>query len=91
MVETKEFRKELGRRLAAVRAYRELSIPDVTALTGISTSAISRYERGERPIPAERLFVLAETYDVPMAELLPLDGDLPTRVWSNPELLVPAA
>ena len=46
-----EFRRELGRRLASGRKYRGLSQPELAEVTGLKKSSISRWERGESPIP----------------------------------------
>jgi transcriptional regulator with XRE-family HTH domain len=89
------FRRELGRRIAAQRRYRELSQPELADLTGLKKSSISRWERGEAPIDVEALLAIAEVLEVGVADLLASgdEGDpnrptvaWPTRAWSDGEL-----
>ena len=91
---------ELGRRLEVVRTYLGLTLDDVagrvarlTRLTRvrISRSALSSYENGNEP-PIKKLRVVCRALDgADMGAFLTSDPDWFTRVWSNPELLVPAA
>jgi transcriptional regulator with XRE-family HTH domain len=78
--------------LRRIRAGRSLSLRQVTVRSGgrFKPSSIASYERGERQISLERLFALAEVYDVPperivaaIAHRLEGDGaeqDAPERV-----------
>jgi transcriptional regulator with XRE-family HTH domain len=60
----------VGPRLRRVRELRGLTITDVTARTGISKSTLSRLETGQRRPSLELLLPLAQTYDVPLDELV---------------------
>jgi len=90
-------KEELGRRLSMIRAYLELTLEDVESRSAalgdrIPTSTLSGYERGHRFPPLERLTTLCRCYDgADMGALLSSEPDWFSRVWSNPELLVPAA
>ncbi|MEX0816571.1 MAG: helix-turn-helix transcriptional regulator [Gaiellales bacterium] len=52
--------------LRQVRAGRSLSLRQVTVRSGgrFKPSSVASYERGERQISLERLFALADVYDV---------------------------
>jgi transcriptional regulator with XRE-family HTH domain len=52
--------------LRQVRLGRSLSLRQVTVRSGgrFKPSSVASYERGERQISLERLFALAEVYDV---------------------------
>jgi transcriptional regulator with XRE-family HTH domain len=52
--------------LRQVRTGRSLSLRQVTVRSGgrFKPSSVASYERGERQISLERLFALAEVYDV---------------------------
>lgn len=57
-------RKKVGKKLRKLRGFR--SIKEVTDAIGISASALSMYERGERT-PCDTVKVkLAEYYKVPV-------------------------
>jgi transcriptional regulator with XRE-family HTH domain len=85
-------RKELGRRLRVLRAAAGIpSLEELGLKVGMSMSTLSGYEKGKTWPPIPKLQLLAAFYGIPLADLLSSDGDSPMRVWSNPELLVPAA
>lgn len=68
----REFSREVGRRLRAVRRMRQMSLDDVERASGgqWSASAVGAYERGFRTLSLPRLRELAQFYDVPMGTLL---------------------
>jgi transcriptional regulator with XRE-family HTH domain len=85
-----QFRRELGRRIAAWRSYRDLSQLGLAAASGLKNTSISRWERGESPIDAEDLYLIAEALEVDIIELLPSESepdpsrvDRHSRVWSK--------
>ena len=68
-----EYRRRLAAKLRGARAEAGLSQTDVERATGITTSQLSRFEKGQRAIHLEEMLQLAALYDVPLARLL---GDL---------------
>jgi transcriptional regulator with XRE-family HTH domain len=63
-------RARLGARLKAAREYLGLSQQEVAqAIEGLSRSAISLIESGQRNVTASELKSLAALYEKPMAEL----------------------
>ncbi|WP_188670527.1 helix-turn-helix transcriptional regulator [Hoyosella rhizosphaerae] len=64
-------------RLRAARTQRELTLSDVSAQTGISTSTLSRLESGQRKPTLELLLPLSRTYSIPLDDLVgaPATGD----------------
>ena len=68
---------EVGPRLRRLRERRELTLTAVAAKTGISKSTLSRLESGQRKPSLELLLPLAETYHLPLDELVgtPAVGD----------------
>jgi len=71
MPDRQGFRRELGRRIAAQRRYRELSQPGLSEATGLTKSSISRWERGEAPIDVEALLAIADILQVAVTSLIP--------------------
>jgi transcriptional regulator with XRE-family HTH domain len=74
----------VGPRLRRLRQRRELTLTAVAGRTGISKSTLSRLESGQRKPSLELLLPLAETYQLPLDELVgaPRPGD--PRVRSRP-------
>ena len=74
----------VGPRLRRLRERRELTLTAVAARTGISKSTLSRLESGQRKPSLELLLPLAETYHLPLDELVgaPAVGD--PRVRTRP-------
>jgi len=73
----------LGERIRVIRRQKRLSLQDVEARSEseFKASVLGAYERGERAVSVPRLHRLAEFYDVPVDQLLPVgDGDQPTEV-----------
>jgi len=60
----------VGAALRAYRLRRELSQSDLARLAGVSPSAISQVERGERGLSLETLFALAGCLNITLDELL---------------------
>jgi len=75
---------EVGPRLRRFRERRELTLTAVAARTGISKSTLSRLESGQRKPSLELLLPLAETYRLPLDELVgaPAVGD--PRIRTRP-------
>ena len=67
----------VGPRLRALRKHRGSTLADLAAATGISESTLSRLESGQRKATLELLLPLADTYDVPLDDLVgaPRTGD----------------
>jgi transcriptional regulator with XRE-family HTH domain len=75
---------QVGPRLRRLRERREMTLTELAAKTGISKSTLSRLESGQRKPSLELLLPLAETYHLPLDELVgaPRVGD--PRVRTNP-------
>jgi transcriptional regulator with XRE-family HTH domain len=71
------YSRKVGERLRAIRRQKRLSLHDVEAASDaeFKASVLGAYERGERSISVPRLQRLAGFYDVPVDQLLPVDGD----------------
>jgi transcriptional regulator with XRE-family HTH domain len=67
----------VGERLRAIRKQKGLSLQEVEATSAqeFKASVLGAYERGERAISVPRLHRLAQLYNVPVDQLLPVDGD----------------
>lgn len=66
---TDEDRRSLGARLRAAREYLGLSQDEVSVTVGLTRSAISLIETGQRRVDVLELKRLAEVYQRPIAEL----------------------
>src|ERR687885_2207348 len=75
---------EVGPRLRRLRERRGVTLTALAAKTGISKSTLSRLETGQRKPSLELLLPLAETYHLPLDELVgaPPVGD--PRVRTRP-------
>jgi transcriptional regulator with XRE-family HTH domain len=73
---------QVSDRLRAVRDERGLTLAEVSATTGVSTSTLSRLETGQRRPTLELLLALALAYDVPLSDLVgaPAVGDPRVRL-----------
>ena len=60
----------VGARLRKVREQRGATLTDVAERTGISKSTLSRLENGQRKPSLELLLPLAQTYRVPLDDLV---------------------
>ncbi len=67
----------VGPRLRALRLERGRTLGDLSAITGISASTLSRLESGQRRPNLELLLPLAQAYGVPLDDLVgaPQTGD----------------
>jgi transcriptional regulator with XRE-family HTH domain len=74
----------VGPRLRALRRQRGATLAQLSAATGISVSALSRLEAGQRRPTLELLLPLARAHQVPLDELVdaPATGD--PRVHPRP-------
>ena len=72
----------VGQRLRTLRQQHQLSLARLSALTGISTSTLSRLESGGRKPTLELLLALARAYEVPLDDLVgaPPPGDPRVRL-----------
>ena len=72
----------VGQRLRSLRQQRQLSLAGLSAMTGISTSTLSRLESGGRKPTLELLLALARAYQVPLDDLVgaPPTGDPRVRL-----------
>src|SRR5919205_4055728 len=75
---------EVGPRLRRIRERRGVTLTALAARTGISKSTLSRLESGQRRPSLELLLPLAETYHLPLDELVgaPSVGD--PRIRTRP-------
>ena len=75
---------ELGPRLRRLRERRDMTLTALAAKTGISKSTLSRLESGQRKPSLELLLPLAESYHLPLDELVgaPPVGD--PRIRTKP-------
>jgi transcriptional regulator with XRE-family HTH domain len=84
----------VGPRLRALRRQRGATLAELSKLTGISVSTLSRLESGGRKPTLELLLALARAYRVPLDELAgapaPDDPRVPIRpVRRNGRTLIP--
>ncbi|MCW2932793.1 MAG: family transcriptional regulator [Actinomycetia bacterium] len=72
----------VGQRLRTLRQQHQLSLSALSAMTGISTSTLSRLESGGRKPTLELLLALARAYEVPLDDLVgaPPAGDPRVRL-----------
>ena len=71
--DNREFAKQLGARLRAIRQQQNLSLNAVQELSGGRWKAVvvGSYERGDRALTVVRLAELAAFYDVPVSQIIP--------------------
>ena len=69
-----DYSLRLGERIRVIRRQKRLSLQDVEARSEaeFKASVLGAYERGERAVSVPRLHRLAEFYDVPVDQLLPV-------------------
>src|SRR5689334_23781379 len=60
----------VGPRLRSVRKQRGVTLVELSERTGISKSTLSRLENGQRRPTLELLLLLAQTYRVPLDDLV---------------------
>src|SRR3712207_8228682 len=59
----------VGPRLKRVRTQRDITLTELAAATGISTSTLSRLESGQRRPSLELLLPIAQAHRIPLEEL----------------------
>ena len=77
--------RQIGRRLAAVRAKEGLIQNEFAERLGISGRAYINYERGEREIPAVLLITLLQEFGVDPQWILVGPGDEPVLSGDRPK------
>jgi transcriptional regulator with XRE-family HTH domain len=75
---------EIGRRLAAHRARRNVRVSELARQVGVSASLISQIERGQSRPSVSTLFALAQALDVPVDAFF-RDADAPPAAGSRQE------
>jgi transcriptional regulator with XRE-family HTH domain len=76
--------RAVGPRLRALRRQRGTTLPQLSALTGISVSTLSRLESGQRRPSLEHLLPLSRVHQVPLDELVNAPATDDPRVHSRP-------
>src|ERR1700712_1192030 len=84
----------VGPRLRALRQQRNVTLAELSAVTGISVSTLSRLESGQRRPNLELLLPLAKAHRVPLDELVgaPATGDPrihPRPILRHGQVMVP--
>lgn len=62
--------RDFGVQLRWLREQRRMTLEDAEARSGVSTSSLSAYERGEGNPTLRTVMLLAESYQVPLSGLL---------------------
>ena len=77
----RDYTRSVGARLRRIRTQRGMSLQEVQEASAgrWKAAVVGAYERGDRNVTVGRLAELADFYDVPLVELLPHNGDEPTR------------
>lgn len=75
-----DYGQALGERLRNIRTQKGMSLQDVQVASQgrWKAAVVGAYERGDRNVTVSRLSELADFYGVPVSELLPDDGSLPS-------------
>jgi transcriptional regulator with XRE-family HTH domain len=73
----------VGPRLRSLRRGRGITLAQLSAMTGISVSTLSRLESGQRRATLDLLLPIARAYHVPLDEVVPLPADDP-RIHPRP-------
>ena len=74
----------VGPRLRSLRQQRDLSLAELSAMTGISVSTLSRLESGQRRPNLELLLPLAQAYGVPLDDLVGTADPGDPRIRAQP-------
>jgi transcriptional regulator with XRE-family HTH domain len=74
----------VGGRLRALRQERDTTLAELSAVTGISTSTLSRLESGQRRPNLDLLLPLARAHHVPLDELVGVHPTGDPRVHARP-------
>ncbi len=75
---------KVGPRLRQLREHQDLTLTTVAAKTGISKSTLSRLESGQRKPSLELLLPLAETYHLPLDQLVGAPPAREPRIRTRP-------
>jgi transcriptional regulator with XRE-family HTH domain len=62
--------KRIAQNLKNLRIHNGFTLTQVSQATGISESSIWNYENGKRSIPAERVIVLANYFNVDITKIM---------------------
>jgi transcriptional regulator with XRE-family HTH domain len=74
----------VGARLRELRQRHEMTLAELSAATGISTSTLSRLESGGRKPTLELLLPLARAYEIPLDDLVGAPAPADPRVLGTP-------
>ena len=77
--EEKDFHRQLGERIAAVRGERGLTQVQLADHLGVSQQQVLSFEKGRRRVPVSLLPLLAETLGVSIEHLLGQEAQLAKR------------
>jgi transcriptional regulator with XRE-family HTH domain len=84
MARTDPVLEAVGARLRELRQRHEMTLAELSAATGISTSTLSRLESGGRKPTLELLLPLARAYDIPLDDLVGAPAPADPRVLGTP-------
>ena len=79
-IDFQEQKKILGNRIKKLRHYREMTQEEAAEKTGINTTLWRHYEYGLKMPRQENLEKIAQTLDVPMQMLFPIDACTPVGI-----------
>jgi transcriptional regulator with XRE-family HTH domain len=65
--------RNLGRRLTELRRQRQLTLAQLSSLTGLDSREIAAIEAGENDPTLTTLYALCRGLDIPPGELMPLN------------------
>jgi ribosome-binding protein aMBF1 (putative translation factor) len=66
----RRYREQIGRRLRAPRAWKELSQTEVAEKAGVSRNFVSAIERGAQGLDLFRLRLLADALEIDLVQLI---------------------
>lgn len=82
------FYEQLGVRLMQARRQRRLTQDRLAAAVRVSRTSITNIEKGRQVVPAHLLAKLAQTLNVPIADLMPADDGV--EAWGRDDLRLSA-
>lgn len=68
-----------GQRMKEIRKYKELTLQNLEAVTGMHNSKISKIENGQVNVEFNTIARLAEALNVEIMDLFNYDGPLPKK------------
>ena len=68
-MQTKENLKIFGKRIKELRNQRNLTQSELAEMIGLSTNFIGMVERGERNTSVDKIFKLADAFQISLAKL----------------------